>query len=283
MVRGLKLKSACFNSKKHMEFEVFLRQTALLLGLRARPFQRRGIKRKIERRIIEVGAHGFEDYLLRIQKDSQEEESLSRILTVTISRFFRDRDVFDRIESSVLPSLLEKKNSGKIRAWSIGCASGEEPYRLSLLWKERFEKRYPRIDFTLLSTDIDESLLQRAEEGRYKKSSLREVPREILQKYFAMDGDDYMIDPSLRESIEFRRHDILRGDPVLGMDIVFCRNLAFTYFARQTRVNVLKKIAASLEEDGFFVIGMDESIPLHYPVLFLPAFPKEKIYQNKSN
>lgn len=279
MARESRLRSDCFNSKRHMEFEIFLRETALLLGLQPRPFQRRGIKRKIERRILESGARDFEDYLLRIRKDRQEQENLSRILSVTISRFFRDREVFDIIESSIIPPLAGKRSGRKIQAWSIGCASGEEPYSLSLLWKERFEERYPRVGFSILATEIDEILLQRAEERRYKKSSLREVQPEILDKYFKEDGEYYILDPSIRQNIEFRRHDILREDGASGMDMVLCRNVAFTYFARASQVNVLNRIARSLEEDGCLVIGMGESLPLHDPALFVPAFPKQNIYR----
>jgi chemotaxis protein methyltransferase CheR len=82
-----------------------------------------------------------------------------------------------------------------------------------------------------------------------------------------------------RENVEFKRHDILREEPFLGMDIVFCRNLAFTYFSKERQIEVLKKIAISLKKNGYLVVGKDESLPLTYPTLFVPIVPNEKIYQ----
>jgi chemotaxis protein methyltransferase CheR len=130
-----------------------------------------------------------------------------------------------------------------------------------------------------LATDINENLLERAEEGRYKKSSLKEVPEGMARRFFRMENGFYVLDRSIRESVEFKRHDIIHEEPSSGMDIIFSRNLAFTYFSKECQLSVLKKIAAGLKEDGYLIIGKDESLPLTYPTLFIPIFPIEKIYQ----
>jgi chemotaxis protein methyltransferase CheR len=279
---GLKLRNNSLISKGSMHFDEFLRDAAPLLGLQWRPFKRRGIKRRVEHRITQIGLSNFEEYLLKIKKDPTEQNHLSKILTVTISRFFRDQDVFYTISHSIIPTLLGEKNKKDFKIWSIGCASGEEPYSLSILWKERFEKIWPQIYLSILATDIDEKLLKRAKEGRYKKSSLKEVSEDILKGYFKMDNGFYILDQAVREHIEFKRHDILHEEPFSWMDIVFCRNLAFTYFSKESQIEVLKKIAGSLREKGYLVIGKDESLPLTYPTLFVPVFPSEKIYKKFS-
>jgi chemotaxis methyl-accepting protein methylase len=265
-----------------MHFNEFLGEAAPLFGLQWRPFKRRGIKWRIEHRIAQIGVPSFEEYLLRIRKDPAEQTRLSRILTVTISRFFRDREVLNTVETSLIPLIIKKKGKADFKVWSIGCASGEEPYTLSLVWKEKFEKICLRIPLSILATDINENLLARAKDGRYKKSSLKEVPQDILGSYFKMDNGFYVLDQGIRESVEFRRHDIIHEGPFFGMDMIFCRNLAFTYFSKESQVNVLKKIATSLKEEGHLVIGKDESLPLTYPTLFVPVFPKEKIYKRFS-
>jgi chemotaxis protein methyltransferase CheR len=265
-----------------MLFEEFLRETAPLLGLQWRPFQKRNIKRKVERRIAEIGLSHFEEYLLRVQKDPAEQNRLSKVLTVTISRFFRDREVFNTIEASLIPTIIKNRDEDDFEIWSIGCASGEEPYSLSILWKEQFEKIWPQIHFSILATDIDEKLLKRANEGRYKKSSLKEVSEDVLKSYFKMDNAFYILDQPVRKCIEFKRHDIIHEESFSGMDIVFCRNLAFTYFSKESQMDVLKKIARSLREKGYLVIGKDESLPLTYPTLFVPTYPTEKIYKRFS-
>ncbi len=262
-----------------MDFEPFIKEAAPLLDLQWRRFQRGGIKRKIERRIAELGLSHLEEYLVRIKKDPEEKNHLSQILTVTVTRFFRDRKVFDILENSILPPMIEPKGAADVKIWSIGCANGEEPYSLSLLWRERFERRFPRVRLSVLATDINKELLERAKEGRYKKSSLKEVPEEILQRFFKIEDGLYLLDKSVRESVVFKKHDIIHEEPFSGMDTIFCRNLAFTYFSKECQMNVLKKMVASLKKDGYLVIGRDESLPLSYPTLFVPIFPTEKIYQ----
>jgi chemotaxis methyl-accepting protein methylase len=261
-----------------MDFNQFLREACPFIGLQWRRFQKRGIRRRIEHRLVELNLASLEEYSQRIKEDPQEKGHLSKILTVTISRFFRDQDVFNTIETSVFPTLL-KENPTELKMWSIGCASGEEPYSLCLLWKARLGKDWPRIHFSVLATDIDESLLERAKERRYKKSSLREVPQDILGKYFRAEGNAFLLDKRVAERVEFQKHDILREEPFSGMDLVFFRNLAFTYFSRETQVEILKKIFMCLNEEGYLVTGSDESIPLTYPTLFTLAFPRQKIYQ----
>ena len=262
-----------------MDFDQFIKEAAPLLNLQWRRFKRGGIKRKVEHRIADLRLPTFEDYLVKVKKDPEEKSRLSQILTVTITRFFRDRKVFDILESSIIPTVAQNKGEGDLKIWSIGCANGEEPYSLSMLWKEKFEKDLPGIRLTLIATDINENLLVRAREGRYKESALKEIPEGIIQRFFKKDGRSYILDPSVRESVEFKKHDIIHEDPFSGMDIIFCRNLAFTYFSKECQVDVLKKIASSLRKNGYLVIGGDESLPLAYPTLFVPILPTERIYQ----
>ena len=262
-----------------MGFEEFLKEVTPLLGLAWRPFKRRGIRRRVERRLRELGFFSLWDYESRIKDDPEEQKHLSRILTVTISRFFRDRDVFSQIETSVLPAILHQKNTRGLHVWSIGCASGEEPYSFSLLWKARHEKHWPQVAVRMVGTDSDESLLERAKAGRYKKSSVEEIPGEILKEFFNTDGEHYLLDRSVRQSVEFRRHDILRDETLSGMDIVFCRNLAFTYFSRESQMVVMRKIAVALKEKGYFIVGKEESLPPTYPTLFVPVSLRERIYR----
>ena len=262
-----------------MDFDDFLREAARLLGLQWRRFRRRGIKRKVEHQIVTIGLSNFEQYLFRVKNDPSELNHLSKILTVTISRFFRDKEVFNVIGDAIFPAIIKNLNGDQLKIWSIGCASGEEPYSISILWKERFEKSWLKTRPFILATDIDEKLLQRAREGRYRKSSLKEVAPEILQNYFKSDTGFYALDEVIRKSVEFRRHDVVHEELLSEMDIVFCRNLAFTYLSKECQIDVLRKIASILRREGYLVIGKDESLPLTYPTLFVQVFQNEKIYQ----
>jgi len=263
-----------------MEFDEFLKEVAPLFGLQWRPFRRRGVKRKIEQRVAEVGHAHFDEYLLKVRRDPEERGHLSEFLTVTISRFYRDRKVFGLLEHSVIPAIIKnKRENDEFKIWSVGCANGEEPYSLSMLWKARFENKFSQIRPVILATDINEALLKRAGEGRYKESSIREVPEEIIQRFFKTEDGFYVIDRAIRESVEFKKHDIAQEEPFPGMDIISCRNLAFTYFSKECQINVLKKISGSLNERGYLIIGKDEVLPLAYPTLFVPSSSTEKVFQ----
>jgi len=262
-----------------MEFDEFLKEITPLFGLQWRPFRRRGVKRRIERRLAEVGLSHFDEYLLKVKRDPKEQSQLSEILTVTISRFYRDGKVFDLLGHSIIPAIIKNKTKkDEFKIWSIGCANGEEPYSLSMLWKGKFEDKFPNIRIVILATDINKALLKRAEEGRYKESSLREVPEEIIRRFFKIENGFYAIDRSVRTSVEFKQHDVIHGEPFIGMDIVFCRNLAFTYFSKGCQVVVLEKIFRCLNEGGYLIVGKDEVLPLTYPTLFVPISSTEKVY-----
>ncbi len=260
-----------------MHFDEFLKEATPLFGLQWRPFKRRGIRRKIERRMAQIGLLGYEEYLLRVKTDPTEKIYLSKILTITISRFFRDKEVFQTIETSLLPAIL-KKGERNLNIWSIGCASGEEPYTLFILWKEKFERFWPHLQISILATDLNEDLLKRAKEGRYRLSSLKEVPQGILSRYFKKDNGLYAIAPAIKQGVKFLKHDLINEDPFYEMDLVLCRNLAFTYFLKKCQEEVLKKIALSLKGGGYLVIGKDESLPLLYPTLFVLSF-REGIFK----
>jgi chemotaxis protein methyltransferase CheR len=262
-----------------MEFDRFLNEVAPRLGLRWKLFKKEGIKRRLERRITEIGFSNFEQYLQEIDRHPEEKSRLFQILTVTISRFFRDREIFETLGKTLLPNLLKAKDKKELKVWSVGCASGEEPYSLSLLWKEAFEKDHPEIRLFIVATDINGSFLERAKEGRYKESSLKEVPEGVRRKFFNPENGIYVLDRKIRESVDFRRHNILRDAPFSEMDILFCRNCAFTYFSKESQHDALKRIAGSLKEKGYLAIGKEEVLPLTYPTLFVPIFPQEKIYQ----
>ena len=263
-----------------MGFDEFLKEVAPLFGLQWRPFGRRGVKRKIEQRVAEVGLAHFDEYLLKVRRDPEERGHLSEFLTITISRFYRDRKVFDLLEQSAIPAIIKnKKEKDEFKIWSAGCANGEEPYSLSILWKARFENKFPQTRPVILATDLNEALLKRAGNGRYKESSLREVPEEIIQRFFKTEDGFYLIDRSILENVEFKKHDIVQEEPFPGMDIIFCRNLAFTYFSKECQMNVLKKISGSLNEGGYLIIGKDEIMPLAYPTLFIPTSSTEKVFQ----
>lgn len=207
---------------------------------------RRQVCRRIARRQAELGLAGGEAYRTRLEADPSEWAVLERLCRVTISRFWRDRGLFEALRDEVLPAL-----GPAVAVWSAGCASGEEPYSLVLAAAEA------GVGVSVLATDIDPVLLERARVARYPESSLRALPPELRQGAF--EGDRLRL--RYRERVEFAEHDVRAGPPDGPFDLVLCRNVVFTYFEAELQREVGERFVHSLRPGGALVVGAHETLP----------------------
>lgn len=215
------------------------------------------------RRSRELALDGFGAYRDYLETNAEEWLALDKLCRVTISRFCRDRLVFDALGAILLPVAAEKAHArgNGVRCWSAGCASGEEVYSLRIVWEQIAKANSPDASMSVLGTDIDETVLRRARTGCYKRSTLREIRPEWLNACFDLKGDLYCIKHQLREGIQFRTQDIRNTLPYGRFDIILCRNLVFTYFEHELRQDVLSSISTRLRRGGFLVIGAHEELP----------------------
>ena len=260
------------------EYESFLEEALPTLGLDPKAHRRRGLRRRVVRRMESVGIREFSAYLDRIRRDPGEQVVLRGLLTVTISLFFRNARLFRVLRETVLPLLAARMEP--VYAWSAGCASGEEAYSVRIAWEEMEGEKPPLV---LVGTDVDEEVLSRTTRGAYPESSLREVPRELRPKYFApsQDPPGVILDERIRRSVTFLRHDLLRDDPPGRFDLILCRNAAFTYFSRPRRISVADRLAEGLESGGVLVLGRTEGLPPEAFDRFEAAFPSERIFRRR--
>jgi chemotaxis protein methyltransferase CheR len=145
--------------------------------------------------------------------------------------------------------------------WSAGCASGEEPCTLKILWDLEVKPRFPEACLGIVATDIDETLLERARRARYPAASLRELPPELTVQAFTASNGCWCVKAAHKQGIQFLQQDVRQEAPPGRFDLVLCRNLAFTYFASALQEAVLERIAASLSPQGLLVIGSHERLP----------------------
>ncbi len=258
------------------EFETFLAEALPPLGLCPAACRRRNIRRRIVRRMESAGIHEFPRYADLVRGDPAEREALRSLLVVTISRFFRNANVFRLLSREILPRMAA--GGRPVDAWSAGCASGEEPYSLRIAW-ENLPGNTTAL--RILATDIDEASLSRAAAGSYPESSLREVPEALRRRHFVREGESYRLLEEVIRSVSFRRIDLLGGGSPGRFDLILCRNAAFTYFGPQERRTVAAMLGASLEDGGFLVLGRTEGLPAEAAALFEPAFPAEKVYRRR--
>lgn len=236
------------------------------LGLRWEGFRRvrRQVCRRIGRRIAELGARGVAEYRGLLASDPGEWRTLDGLCRVTISRFFRDRAVWSRLRSEVLPEasrLATRRRERALRCWSAGCASGEEPFGLAIVFRLAVAPAFPGLDLAIVATDADEVVLERARRACYDAGTLREVPPEWRELAFERRGPELCLRAAFREGVELREEDLRRTMPDGPFHLILCRNVAFTYFDLDGQRAVLAGVVARLARGGFLVIGAHESLP----------------------
>jgi chemotaxis protein methyltransferase CheR len=222
---------------------------------------RRQVCRRVRRRSAELGLAGCAGYREYLEAQPQEWQVLDGLLHITISRFYRDRGVFDVLVHDVLPALAGDAADNRLSIWSAGCASGEEPYTLALAWNLELHDRFPEFRLRVLATDVDAAVLRRARAGCYESSSLKDLPPAWRSAGFTERSGRFCLRPEHREAVTLRRHD-LRDPGIDGpFDLVLCRNLAFTYFATDLQREVRGRLAAALRPRGALVLGAHEALP----------------------
>lgn len=239
------------------------------LGLRWAGYRRvrRTPCRRISRRMRELGLGDVAAYLAYLERAPAEWAVLETLLHVPLSRLWRDHAVFDALASHLVPRLAGAAREGgrtTLRAWSAGCASGEEAYSVSILWRLGVQPSCPdaagmRLD--LLATDVDEAMIARARTGAYGRSSLRELPAPWRDAALEPAGDLFRIRPAFREGVSFRLADIRAEMPPGPFDLILCRNMAFTYFCADLQRRVLRGLHDRLVPGGLLVTGAHERPP----------------------
>lgn len=259
------------------------------LELRAQSFRRvRGqVYKRLRRRLGALGLADLEAYRRRLGEhprddpaaDLEEWALLDRLCFITVSRFCRDRDVWEVLTRQIIPPLVAAARAREARAprfcvWSAGCASGEEPYTLALWWVLRGLGRDEGaldLELELLATDADAAMLERARRARFSAQTLVELPDDLrIAGFPARAADDELsLDATFAQLPRFFVHDLrdteafpLASDRSSArFDLVFCRNLAFSYFSEPLQRLTVERLHAVLRPGGCLVLGKHEELP----------------------
>jgi len=244
----------------------FLQWVLPQLNMRWKGFRkvRRQVCKRIDRRIAELGLSGIEPYRDYLAENGEEWKILDQFCRITISRFYRDRLVFDFLGTEIFPVLVNnavEQNNSLIRVWSAGCASGEEPYTIALIWHYLIRPQFPNIGLEIIATDIDPVVLQRAEKACYPQTSLSDLPVTWRADTFVRQKDGYLLKEVVKEYVHFINLDIRKEAPSGRFHLILCRNLVFTYFDQQLQRSVLIRLADKLETGGVLISGIHEKLP----------------------
>jgi chemotaxis protein methyltransferase CheR len=244
----------------------FLQWALPQLHLRWRGFRKvRGqVCKRIERRIRELRLPDIQTYRDYLQATREEWQVLDGLSRVNISRFYRDKYVFAMLEQEVFPQLAEQalaRGEKTLRIWSAGCASGEEPYTLTLLWAFSLRTRFPELKLHVLATDADPHLLRRAKDACYAYSSVKNLPDQWRNSAFTQTDAHYCLHRKFRKQVELRQHDLRTGIPDGPFHLVLCRNLVFTYFETALQEAFLADLREAMTPQGVLLLGVHESLP----------------------
>ena len=226
---------------------------------------RKQVCKRIGRRIGELELSGLPAYRDYLDSHPDEWKVLDSLCRVTISRFYRDRGVFDHLREEILPQLASAAITtgiDEVHCWSAGCASGEETYTIKMLWEAMQAEEGPALPrLHITATDSDPLLLERARKGRYTGSTLKDLPRELVESCFDVLKREFMIKDALKSNIDFIEQDIRTAMPDGPFGLILCRNLVLTYFEESLQEELIKRIISRLLPGGYLVIGIHEHIP----------------------
>jgi chemotaxis protein methyltransferase CheR len=227
--------------------------------------------KRLRRRVAELGLPNLAAYRARLLGDAEEWHVLEGMCGVTISRFYRDGRVWDTLREDVLPSLVASAlaaGESNLCCWSVGCASGEEPYTLSMLWAlgldapaaSELGTRRP-LGLRVLGTDVGEQVLARAKMARYAAGTLRELPAHWREQAFDAGDGWFQLREAFRGAVELRRADVRVSLPEEVFHIISCRNVVCTYFDEPLQTETLQRIATCLAPGGLLLLGRQERLP----------------------
>lgn len=241
-------------------------------------YKRSTMLRRIQRRMQVVGASTGPDYLVQLRDKPDEAELLFRDLLINVTCFFRDAEAFDYLRREVITAVLKDKGAGDtIRIWTPGCSSGEEAYSIAILVAEALSRMRARPIVQILATDIDEPMLQKARKASYPPSAVKDVPLELLDRYFFAQDDDYVLTPAIRDMVRVSNHNLIKDPPFSRIDLIVCRNLLI-YLNASLQQRLIPVFHYALKPQGWLFLGSAENIAARND-LFDAVEPTLRIYR----
>lgn len=252
-----------FEEKEFLHFRDLIAERA---GIYFGPGKHEILKDNLLQRMEDCGLANFSDYfkLLSSPAGTKEFDHLLNVITIPETYFFRDQTQFEALQRVVIPEVLKEKSypGSSLRIWSAGCSSGEEPYTIAMILAANMGGgEYPPIQ--ILATDLSQAALESARRGVYGARSVRDVPKDYLNRFFNQRGDKYSLDESIKRMVEFRYFNLVTTPYPLkemsGWDIIFCRNVTI-YFEADSTKKVIHNFYQSLRLGGYLFAGFSESL-----------------------
>jgi chemotaxis protein methyltransferase CheR len=283
-----------FTPSLNMNDELFSRFKNLIherIGFKYNDARRDTLYRALSKGCKHEGYSSLEQYYAALQAHPDHSpiwEELIKSLTICETYFFRDPDQIDVLRHNILPDLVARRwNERTLRIWSAGCSTGEEPYTLAILLRQVI----PDIDrwkISILGTDINKNALHLAAQAKYRDWSFRQSDENLIQHYFTKVGNDYGLNPAIKEMVKFEYLNITENSyPSVNngtnqIDLILCRNVTI-YLSELAIQQAANRFYQSLSPGGWLVVGPSETNDQIYRQFHVMRFEKAIVYQKLDN
>jgi chemotaxis methyl-accepting protein methylase len=219
------------------------------------------LNRHLRSRMQDTRCVNAAEYIAYLKRVPEEFKLFLETLSINVTHFFRDKEVFEKFRQTVIPELIKRKEGGErncIRVWSAACATGQEPYSLAIMFMEAMGET--STGFRIVATDVDQDALDKAEVGVYEQRDFRETDKKLLDKYFTLDyNKGYRVNDNVRRFVKFEKSNLITDEPFRHIDAIFCRNVLI-YFNRAQQDLIFQKFHTALNTTGYLVLAKVETI-----------------------
>jgi two-component system CheB/CheR fusion protein len=242
-------------------------------------------QRRVALRMSILKLASLDDYMAYLTGNPREIEQLLDTVTIHVTEFFRDAEVFDAVAKDILPAIVSRKlhsPSRTIRVWSAGCSTGEETYSLAILVMRHLRANSVDLALEVYGTDVSKEACAVAREGVYSARKIENLPAEIKRRYFESKGPEHRVVSDVQRCVKFSVHDLFSPAPFSLLDIVVCRNVLI-HFDHAVRNDVLGRFHEALGDHGILILGKSEAVMGSALAYYKLVDPRNKIYRKTSS
>jgi len=244
---------------------------------------------RIGKRVQLLGLKTYDDYLQFVKYGTHRTEEMRHFydaITINETFFFRNEPQFEAFEQTLVPAILARRGAltrQKLRVWSAASSSGEEAHTIAMLYLEKLRTKYQGLELEVVGTDISNAVLETARKGVYREYSIRNMPKQYLDKYFTVEDVRYLLRDEVKRLVRFDNmnlYDQTRMRQMTGFDVIFCCNVLI-YFDAQSKIQVVSNLYNALNRGGYLFIGYAESLHGISTAFKLDNFPKTVAYKKE--
>ncbi|MBN2247764.1 MAG: protein-glutamate O-methyltransferase CheR [Coriobacteriia bacterium] len=259
-----------------------LRKVMAERGLDLQQYRERYVERRLAVRLNTLGIQTYAQYAAYLDRDPDEYHNLVDAITINVTQFFRDAEVFELFRCQVVPAIIEQKVARRqrvLRVWSAGCATGEEPYSLAMSLLDQISRLgVDTIVPTVIGTDLDRLAIATAKRAVYPVRQLEQIPKQDRLRYLDIGAETFTVKQRVRDMVRFQYLNLFEDPPIHGVDAVFCRNV-FIYFNKADQERLVRAFWESLIRGGYLVLGRSERLTPEVAGDFELVDGRQRIYR----